>query len=110
MFHITHSAFIENDGIFGVKQWIIKPEIEFIRACDKLNGILNSTEFANCLNVTLDTAIKAIQKGILVNPECIKAIEVLVPSSPTALLYNHQNLSKVAEKSHAITEYFCKAN
>lgn len=74
----------------------------------KLNGILNSMEFANCLNVSLDTAIKAIQKGILVNPECIKTIEVLVPSSPTALLYNHQNLSEVAKKSHAITEYFCK--
>ena len=74
----------------------------------KLNGILNSMEFSNCLNVSLDTAVKAIQKGILVNPECIKKIETLVPSSSTALLYNHQNLSEVAKKSYAITEYFCK--
>lgn len=73
----------------------------------KLNGVLNSGEFANCLNVSLDTAVKAIQKGIPVN---LKAIEILIPSSPTALLYNHQNLSEVAKKSHAITEYFCKQN
>ena len=37
----SHSCFLMNDGFFGVKQWIIKPEIEFIKACDKLNDILN---------------------------------------------------------------------
>ena len=37
----SHSCFLMNDGIFGVKQWIIKPEIEFIKAFNKLNDILN---------------------------------------------------------------------
>ena len=37
----SHSCFLMNDGIFGVKQWIIKPEIEFIKEFDKLSDILN---------------------------------------------------------------------
>ena len=30
--HGTHSAFIENDGIFGVKQWTPKPVVSFLKA------------------------------------------------------------------------------
>ena len=31
-YHGTHSAFIENDGIFGVKQWTPKPVVSFLKA------------------------------------------------------------------------------
>lgn len=32
----NHSCFLENNGIFGVKQWIVKPAIEFINAIDTI--------------------------------------------------------------------------
>ena len=32
--HGTHSCFIENDGIFGVKQWIPKYAISFLKNCN----------------------------------------------------------------------------
>ena len=32
--HGTHSAFIENDGIFGVKQWFPKPVISFLKTVE----------------------------------------------------------------------------
>ena len=33
--HGTHSAFIENDGIFNVRQWTPKPVVSFLKAIDK---------------------------------------------------------------------------
>ena len=32
--HGTHSCFIENDGVFGVKQWIPKPVVSFLKAIE----------------------------------------------------------------------------
>ena len=33
--HGTHSAFIENNGIFGVKQWTPKPVVSFLKAIEQ---------------------------------------------------------------------------
>ena len=33
--HGTHSAFIENNGIFGVRQWTPKPVVSFLKAIEK---------------------------------------------------------------------------
>jgi len=30
--HGTHSGFIENNGIFGVRQWTPKPVVSFLKA------------------------------------------------------------------------------
>ena len=32
--HGSHSAFIENEGIFGVKQWTPKPVVSFLKAVE----------------------------------------------------------------------------
>ena len=32
--HGTHSAFIESDGIFGVKQWTPKPVLSFLKTIE----------------------------------------------------------------------------